>query len=407
MKFPISIFIITVFFSFSTYAQKEKGKILNAPKIPKNNTKPTTNQKDAKDKNKDEFDFTFEDEPKLRFSNQYENSNGNKVTNTENTSSKGLEGIKIEPLRELNQIVHEDTSTIDEGELLVVEIEEDAQFQGADKMVEIASYYSVWDTKSLNPYGLNPKEFEETVPITLYNVSEGRNWAPVLDKSHVTSHFGWRNRRWHKGTDLDLETGDKVYAPFDGVVRISGVHSGYGRTIILRHYNGIETLYGHLSKFNYEPGTFIKAGEEIGKGGNTGRSSGSHLHYETRFEGNQFDPENIYNFRNNPMELRSSEFVLSPKVFDYLRGGSSRPTSIISEPTSVQSSGTAEDIEEEIEDEEEVPVKVEKKVWYTVRHGDNLTEIARKFHSSVGEICRLNKISAYKKLFVGLKLRVK
>jgi LysM repeat protein len=107
------------------------------------------------------------------------------------------------------------------------------------------------------------------------------------------------------------------------------------------------------------------------------------------------------------MELRSSEFVLSPKVFDYLRGGSSRPTSIISDPTSVQSSGTAEDIEEEIEDEEEVPVKVEKKVWYTVRHGDNLTEIARKFHSSVGEICRLNKISAYKKLFVGLKLRVK
>ena len=161
MKFPISIFIITVFFSFSAYAQKEKGKILNAPKIPKNNTKPTTTQKDVKDKTNDEFDFTFEDEPKLRFSNQYENSNNNKVSNTENTSSKGLEGIKIEPLRELNQIVHEDTSTIDEGELLVVEIEEDAQFQGADKMVEIASYYSVWDTKSLNPYGLNPKEFEE------------------------------------------------------------------------------------------------------------------------------------------------------------------------------------------------------------------------------------------------------
>lgn len=407
MKLPISILFLCVLFTFSAIGQKEKGKILNAPKIPKN-PKSTFTPKDGKEKTNDEFDFTFEDEPKLRFSNQYENNNSNKVSNTENASSKGLEGIKTEPLRELNQIVHEDTSSIDEGELLVVEIEEDAQFQGADKMVEIASYYSVWDTKTLDPYGIDPKGFEELVPITLYNVSEGRNWAPVLDKSLVTSHFGWRNRRWHKGTDLDLETGDKVYAPFDGVVRISGVHSGYGRTIILRHYNGIETLYGHLSKFNYEPGTFIKAGEEIGKGGNTGRSSGSHLHYETRFEGNQFDPENIYNFRSNPMELRSSEFVLSPKIFDYLRGGSSRPTNIISEPTSIQSSNTtAEDIEEEIEEEEEVPVKVEKKVWYTVRHGDNLTEIARKFHSSVGEICRLNKISAYKKLFVGLKLRVK
>jgi murein DD-endopeptidase MepM/ murein hydrolase activator NlpD len=405
MKLFINITLLSVLVSFLAFSQ-EKGK-LNAPKIPKNNKTSTTNTKNSNQKSSDEFDFKFEDEPKLRFSNQYENNTTNKVSNTETGTQKSLEGIKIEPLRELNQIVHEDTSSIDEGELLVVEIEEDAQFQGADNMVEIASYYSVWDTKSLNPYGLNPKEFEEIVPITLYNVNEGRNWSPVLDKSLVTSHFGWRNRRWHKGTDLDLETGDKIYAPFDGVVRISGVHSGYGRTIILRHYNGIETLYGHLSKFNYEPGTFIKAGEVIGRGGNSGRSSGSHLHYETRFEGNQFDPENIYNFKNNPMVIRSSEFVISPKVFDYLRGGSSRPSSIITEPSSVQSSGVVEDIEEEIDDEEEVPVRVEKKIWYTVRNGDNLTEISKKFHSSVGEICRLNKISAYKKLYVGLKLRVK
>jgi murein DD-endopeptidase MepM/ murein hydrolase activator NlpD len=405
MKLFINITLLSVLVSFLAFSQ-EKGK-LNAPKIPKNNKTSTTNTKNSNQKSSDEFDFKFEDEPKLRFSNQYENNTTNKVSNTETGTQKSLEGIKIEPLRELNQIVHEDTSSIDEGELLVVEIEEDAQFQGADNMVEIASYYSVWDTKSLNPYGLNPKEFEEIVPITLYNVNEGRNWSPVLDKSLVTSHFGWRNRRWHKGTDLDLETGDKIYAPFDGVVRVSGVHSGYGRTVILRHYNGIETLYGHLSKFNYEPGTFIKAGEVIGRGGNSGRSSGSHLHYETRFEGNQFDPENIYNFKNNPMVIRSSEFVISPKVFDYLRGGSSRPSSIITEPSSVQSSGVVEDIEEEIDDEEEVPVRVEKKIWYTVRNGDNLTEISKKFHSSVGEICRLNKISAYKKLYVGLKLRVK
>jgi murein DD-endopeptidase MepM/ murein hydrolase activator NlpD len=405
MKLFINITLLSVLVSFLAFSQ-EKGK-LNAPKIPKNNKTSTTNTKNSNQKSSDEFDFKFEDEPKLRFSNQYENNTTNKVSNTETGTQKSLEGIKIEPLRELNQIVHEDTSSIDEGELLVVEIEEDAQFQGADNMVEIASYYSVWDTKSLNPYGLNPKEFEEIVPITLYNVNEGRNWSPVLDKSLVTSHFGWRNRRWHKGTDLDLETGDKIYAPFDGVVRVSGVHSGYGRTVILRHYNGIETLYGHLSKFNFEPGTFIKAGEVIGRGGNSGRSSGSHLHYETRFEGNQFDPENIYNFKNNPMVIRSSEFVISPKVFDYLRGGSSRPSSIITEPSSVQSSGVVEDIEEEIDDEEEVPVRVEKKIWYTVRNGDNLTEISKKFHSSVGEICRLNKISAYKKLYVGLKLRVK
>lgn len=403
MKLLFSLISFTLIFSFSAFSQsKEKGKILNAPKIPQNN-KNTSQSKDPKQKSKDEeFDFIFEDEPKLRFSNQYENGNSNKATNAQNKIQNELEGIKIEPLRDINQIVNDDTSSIDEGELMVVEIEEDAQFQGADNMVSIASYYSVWDTKSLDPYGIDPKSFEEMVPITLYNISEGRNWAPVLDQSKVTSHFGWRSRRWHKGTDLDLETGDKVYAPFDGIVRIAGVHSGYGRTLILRHYNGLETLYGHLSKINFEPNTIVKAGEEIAKGGNTGRSSGSHLHYETRYEGNQFDPENIYNFKTNPMELKSSEFVLSPKVYDYLRGGASRPVPSVSE---LQSSGEeAEDIEEE---EEEIPVKIEKKIWYTVRHGDNLTEISRKFHTSVGEICRLNKISSYKKIYSGLKLRVK
>ncbi|MCP9767644.1 LysM peptidoglycan-binding domain-containing protein [Lacihabitans sp. LS3-19] len=412
MKFSIYTLLIGILVNISVFAQKEKGKILNAPKIPKN-SRTNTPAKDTPEKKDEDFDFIFEEEPKLRFTNQYENTKSTKPTNQSYANLQTGELIRIEPLRELNQIVNEDTSSIDEGELLIVEIEEDAQFQGADNMVGIASYFSVWDTKSIDPYGINPKEFDEMVPLTLYNISEGRNWAPVLDKSVLTSHFGWRNRRWHKGTDLDLETGDKVYAAFDGIVRIGGVHSGYGRTVILRHYNGLETLYGHLSKINFEPNTIVKAGEEIARGGNSGRSSGSHLHYETRYEGNQFDPENIYNFKANPMEIRSSEFVLSSKVYDYLRGGSSRPKNFNTEPGQLQSGGEAqtssedgEDIED-IEDEEEVPVKIEKKMWYTVRHGDNLTEISRKFHTSVGELCRLNKISAYKKLYVGLKLRVK
>ncbi|MBL0300416.1 MAG: peptidoglycan DD-metalloendopeptidase family protein [Cytophagaceae bacterium] len=293
---------------------------------------------------------------------------------------------------------------------MTVEIEEYAQFQGADSMVRVASYFSVWDTRSLDPYGLDPKEFDEIVPIKLYDPTEGRNWAPMLDESKLTSHFGWRSRRWHKGTDLDLETGDKVYAPFDGIIRIAGVHSGYGRTLILRHYNGLETLYGHLSRINFEANTLVKAGEEIARGGNTGRSSGSHLHFETRYEGNQFDPENIYNFSTNPMQIRGQEFVLSPKVFDYLRGGRSRATNaIIGNPESAGSIDPNIDETEDIADdeEEEVPVKVEKKIWYRVKPGDNLTEIARKYHTTVGELARLNKISSYRKLYSGLKIRVK
>ncbi len=188
------------------------------------------------------------------------------------------------------------------------------------------------------------------------------------------------------------------------------MHSGYGRTLILRHYNGLETLYGHLSKINFEANTLVKAGEEIARGGNTGRSSGSHLHYETRYEGNQFDPENIYNFSTNPMQIRGQEFVLSPKVFDYLRGGKSRVNNAISgNPESAGSIDPNVDEAEDIadDDEEEVPVKVEKKIWYRVKPGDTLIEIARKYHTSVGEIARMNKISSYRKIYSGLKIRVK
>jgi murein DD-endopeptidase MepM/ murein hydrolase activator NlpD len=398
------LLIILLFFAFNTFAQIERGKKVNAPKIPENK-KNTKIESKPKPKQNDEFDFVFEEEPKLRFTNQYENNNSNSSNNSKQETS--LDGIRIEPLRQVNEFVNDDTSSIDEGELMVVEIEEDAQFQGSEGMVGIASYFSVWDTKNPDPYGIDAKEFEDIVPIKLYNITEGRNWAPVLDKTPITSHFGWRNRNWHKGTDIDLQTGDPVYAAFDGIVRVAGVHSGWGRTLILRHYNGLETLYGHLSKINFEPNTVVKAGEEIAKGGNTGRSSGSHLHFEVSYEGNQFDSENIYNYNSNPMQIRSQEFVLSRKVYDYLRGGRSRPANLVVENTDQPTLSTEAEEEGEEEIEEEIPVNIEKKLWYRVNKGDSLSEIARKFHTSVGEICRLNKISSYKKLFVGLKVRVK
>jgi murein DD-endopeptidase MepM/ murein hydrolase activator NlpD len=401
MRFLL-FFIFSIFLSLSSLGQKEKGKIINAPKLPSN--KKNTPSQDIKPK--EEFEFIFEEEPKLRFSNQYENDNKNKIQ-TKNIETGELEGIKIEPLREVNLIVNDDTSSIDEGELMIIEIEEEAQFEGIEGMVKVASYFTIWDTKTINPYNISTKDFEEEIAVKLYDVSEGRNWAPVLDKSSLTSHFGWRRKRWHKGTDLDLETGDPVYAAFDGIVRISGVHSGYGNTVVLRHYNGLETLYGHMSKLYFEPNTLVKAGETIGKGGNTGRSSGSHLHFETRYEGNQFDPENIYSFSKNPMEIKGQELVLSPKLYDYLRGGSSRPKNIITENTGAELAGGEEENEDIEEEEEEKPVKVNKIQWYRVRPGDNLTEIARRSNTTIAEICRLNKISSYKKLSVGLRLRIK
>jgi murein DD-endopeptidase MepM/ murein hydrolase activator NlpD len=408
-RFFIYVFSLFLCLSyFDVFSQKEKGKVINAPKIPQNKKNTNTTTPNQETKENDEFDFIYEDQPKLRFSTQFDKNSNPAKENI--VSPKEIEGIRIEPLRELNNIVNEDTSRLDESELMVVEVEESAMFDGADSLVKVASYYSVWDTREIDPYHIDPKGFNEIIPVTLYNESEGRKWSPVLDKSVITSHFGWRNRRWHKGTDLDLVTGDKVYAAFDGIIRIAGVHNGYGRTVIIRHHNGIETLYGHLSSINFDPNTIVRAGDEIARGGNSGRSSGSHLHFETRFEGNQFDPENIYNFNTNPMQIKSSEFVLSPSIFDYLRGGASRPKNVSydSEPASLGGSGTfLPDEIEAIDDEEEAPKRIEKTMWYTTRPGDNLTDIARNFNLTLGELCRINKISSSKKLWVGLKLRVK
>jgi murein DD-endopeptidase MepM/ murein hydrolase activator NlpD len=408
MKINRSIYLFLAFFVFQSgfvLAQSEKGKKVNAPKIPKNANNAPSSKQTKETKENDELDFIYEDQPKLRFSTEFEKKNSETFV-----PPKEIEGIKIEPLRDLNLMVNEDTSRLDEKELMIIEVKEMAVFQGSNVPVEVDNYLSVWDTQNLDPYHVDPKSFNDVIPIKLYNEAENRKWAPVLDKSSLTSHFGWRNRRWHKGTDLDLVTGDKVYAAFDGVIRVAGVHSGYGRTVVIRHYNGLETLYGHLSSINFEPNTIVIAGDEIGRGGNSGRSSGSHLHFETRYNGNQFDPENIYNFAVNPMQIKSEEFVLRSSIYDYLRGGASRPTNITYE-TKTASLGDGGFIPDEIEtfdnEEEEVPTSIEQIHWYVTKPGDNLTDIARRANTTVSEICRLNNISSSRKLWVGLKLRIK
>ncbi|MFD2522636.1 peptidoglycan DD-metalloendopeptidase family protein [Emticicia soli] len=351
-------------------AQRERGVRLNKPNIP-------SNQKDSKNKNnkpqKQDDEFSFEEEPKLRFINDFDAAKGSKSSN-----------LKIEPIKELNAAVHEDTSSIDEGEIQIVEIEEEAQFAGSDDMVKIASYFSVWNTSVIDPYGIDAKDYEEVVPIQLYDISQGRYWSGPMAKGVTNSQFGWRWRRWHTGIDLDLDTGEPIYAAFDGIIRVSGVHGGYGRCVVVRHYNGLETLYGHLSKINFEANTVVKAGDEIGKGGSTGRSSGPHLHFETRYEGNPFDPKNIFTFNPEKIEINSAEFTMTSRVYDYLRGGTSKGDFEFDEPQAIT-----------------------RKQWIRVRSGDTLSEIADRFNTTASNIAKMNRIRTTTKLRPGYRLRVK
>ena len=123
--------------------------------------------------------------------------------------------------------------------------------------------------------------------------------APV--KGKLVSAFGYRPRfgRMHRGVDLDLNVGDTVVAAFDGRVRITKFERrGYGYYVVLRHDNGLETVYGHLSRFLVKPDQYVKAGQPIALGGNTGRSTGPHLHFETRFMGMALNPASIIDFEN-------------------------------------------------------------------------------------------------------------
>jgi murein DD-endopeptidase MepM/ murein hydrolase activator NlpD len=130
----------------------------------------------------------------------------------------------------------------------------------------------------------------------------------------ITSQFGYRARfkRNHNGIDLKCYTGDTIYSVFPGKVRITGYNkNGYGYYVVIRHYNGLETIYGHLSKIIIKEDEIIKEGTPIGLGGNSGRSFGSHLHLETRFLGKPINPNLIFNFKYQ--DITDDKFIYHKK----------------------------------------------------------------------------------------------
>jgi murein DD-endopeptidase MepM/ murein hydrolase activator NlpD len=143
------------------------------------------------------------------------------------------------------------------------------------------------------------------------------NWTIPVTETRITSPFGFRGYRWHYGTDLKVYHNDPIVAAFDGIVRIVDYERyGYGRYVVLRHLNGFETLYGHLSKAEVAVGDQVKAGELIGLGGSTGRSTGTHLHFEVRYQGNAIDPSSIYDFSEDC--LINDTYQITPASFQYL-----------------------------------------------------------------------------------------
>ena len=245
-----------------------------------------------------------------------------------------------------------------------------------------------WNETQSNPYGIEQKDLPEQWSIWLVD-SLDQYHCPFQGTIHPRGKFGVRRGRRHQGVDIPLKTGDPVYATFTGKVRMSKYFGAFGNLIVIRHDNGIETFYAHLSKRNVEVGDWVNAGDVIGLGGSTGRSTGPHLHFETRYNGFAFDPQWLIDFENGL--LRHRLFVLKKKYFNIY-------------------SNYEQDFEDEMKNEEEdkkEDAEREAMRWYTIKSGDTLGRIAINNGTTVSELCRLNGISRTTTLKIGRKIRVR
>ena len=264
-------------------------------------------------------------------------------------------------------------------------------------------YYKSWDTLFVRRYSEVPPITDQAIILPLFNENSTGFVMPA--EGTFLSPFGSRGRRVHSGVDIKLEAGDPVGVAFDGVVRMARKYSGYGNCVVVRHFNGLETLYGHLSKIKVKVNQQVKAGDIIGLGGRTGRASCNHLHFETRFQGKAFNPKELINF--DSYSLLSDTFAVTKTTYglsrDYL------PTTTSSElVTDIESENGNPKVELANKAKSAKSAKSSKsKKYHTIKSGDTLSAVSRKYGVSVKQLCSINGIKASKTLQLGTKLRVK
>ena len=228
------------------------------------------------------------------------------------------------------------------------------------------SLYPNWNNQYVHAYGNAIIPDTYTIDLTGFHMP--------TPSTKITSPFGPRWRRMHNGLDLKVNIGDTIVAAFDGKVRIVKYERrGYGKYVVIRHDNGLETIYGHLSKQLVEENQLVKAGEVIGLGGNTGRSTGSHLHFETRFLGIAINPIYMFDFPKQDIVADTYTFRKTKGV----RSAGSHDTQV--------ADGTIR--------------------YHKVKSGDTLSRIAKVRGVSVSTLCKLNRIKPTTTLRIGQVLR--
>lgn len=238
-----------------------------------------------------------------------------------------------------------------------------------ERYLTTEDYFAIWDTENVNPYGYNIQTFKDSVYLTLFCDEKGKHWSYPLKATEINSQYGVRRFRFHHGIDLDLTVGEPIYAVFDGVVRIAkNNRRGYGNYVLIRHDNGLETLYGHLKTYFVKPGDLVKAGQMIGLGGNTGRSTGPHLHFEIRYRGHAFNPTYLFDFEKE--QILAQNFVLTPAHYEKI-------------------------------------IEEHKTVYHRIKSGDSIWTLSKRYHVPISTLCKMNGITSKTVLRIGSMIRVR
>ena len=209
--------------------------------------------------------------------------------------------------------------------------------------------------------------------------------------TRITSKCGPRWRRMHKGLDVKVYIGDTIRSAFDGKVRVVKYERrGYGKYIVIRHDNGLETIYGHLSKQLVKEDEYVKAGDVIGLGGNTGRSTGSHLHFETRLLDEVINPEFLFDFPNQDIVADSYLFIRGANLYQYQR----------KKVLAALKNGSLEKAVANTKGITNGPIR-----YHKIKSGDTLGRISRMYHISIDRLCQINGIRRSTVLRIGQVIR--
>lgn len=243
-------------------------------------------------------------------------------------------------------------------------------------------YTEGWNSKRVNPFKESEVPNSKVIDVTGYHMP-----CP----GQVTSNYGYRAKfgRMHKGIDLAIRSNDTIRAAFDGKVRLTNYEGkGYGNYVILRHPNGLETVYGHLNKFLVKPDQVVKAGQPIALGGSTGRSTGPHLHFETRYMGYAINPSAIFDFKNQT--THTDTYAFSKSTYTQARNYAPK--------TNLARNDSKENVYKS---------GAQNPGTYTVKKGDTLSSIARSYGMSATRLRKINGLEQADKIRAGQVLKLK